>query len=309
VKRGDKVPDNAIVAGQSSRDGVLYVGRVESEVGKYNTVDGCEGSNVHNLWIEKSKWMDGAYAKGEILTLAEGWTAEWVAFSAGDELPDSAFVGGHSLEDGMLFVGRVKGPGEVGKVRTSTGTTLGTIASFHARDAGDLEHGEILCIRKEQTENPPKLYTTVRQKDWYSHYRHTVFHIIGEAIDHKPSLISIIGIKPPHEAKSTSAEFPALMECIRSAYEQQHSPFFHEGEERYEFAKISETRIPIKFLEEELEFRSKGGKIAIVVSCGSDDMKEAQDIITRHNTKDGLSRVRKAWATSNDVYSSLQTPE
>jgi hypothetical protein len=102
VNFGDKIPTGALLAGKTSSDGVLYVGRnAYGEIGKYNVANGT----VYNLWCHGT----GKTTSGnEILVIPPLATHKWVAYRKGNPLPPNALYAGQSGADGALFIGRAK---------------------------------------------------------------------------------------------------------------------------------------------------------------------------------------------------------
>lgn len=149
VEKGDSLPQGAILAGSTMSDGVLYIGRAGSEVGKYNVDNGTSQGRVHNLWLRNGY---SAYEEGEILCCSPGKEAKWVRCSKGDPLPTGAFEAGHASADGVLYVGRISANGEVGKLNVSTGKRGGNCHNLWTREGGCRTSYDVLCFVPKEIE-------------------------------------------------------------------------------------------------------------------------------------------------------------
>jgi len=153
VKRGGSLPLGAIVAGATQADGVLYIGRSGSEVGKYNVEGGTDAKSekMWNLWLLHS----GPHMSGEILCCPIDAEVNWVRRNKGDALPEGAFLAGHTDADGVLYVGRVAHDDEVGKLNVHSGVPGGKCHNLwcqtrRVRGAGAETSYDVLCFRPKE---------------------------------------------------------------------------------------------------------------------------------------------------------------
>jgi hypothetical protein len=100
--KGDQLPKGAVMAGETSSDGVNFVCRVNGEAGKVN----LEGESINHFWCH------GGVVKsesGDILCISEGYAAHWQDASKGDSLPSGAVCAGSTASDGDNYVCRTNG--------------------------------------------------------------------------------------------------------------------------------------------------------------------------------------------------------
>lgn len=144
VRRGERLPVGAILAGATAADGMLYIGKTGSEVGKYNVESGTDhkAEKVYNLWLPRS----GPYASGEILCCPIDQQVKWERKRKGEPLPAGAFLAGHTSADGALYVGRIAHNGEVGKLNVDSGLPGGKCHNLWTRDSGRQESYDVLCL-------------------------------------------------------------------------------------------------------------------------------------------------------------------
>eukprot|EP00929_Paragymnodinium_shiwhaense_P061580 TRINITY_DN30764_c0_g1_i1.p1 TRINITY_DN30764_c0_g1~~TRINITY_DN30764_c0_g1_i1.p1 ORF type:complete len:1396 (-),score=366.78 TRINITY_DN30764_c0_g1_i1:262-4377(-) len=143
-ERGDKLPVHAVRAGETDKDGPVYVARnLKGEPGKLN-LDGI-GENLCNLWCHHG----GESHSGQIFCLKNDTHVEWKPCKSGERIPDAAVCAGHTTTDGRVYVARVK-TGACGKANVSGGRVHnfwvheGGIQVFGA--TGKYNEGEVLCI-------------------------------------------------------------------------------------------------------------------------------------------------------------------
>merc|ERR1711924_449970 len=104
ICRGGEIPSGAVMSGNTSTDGDVYVGRnSKGEAGKVNIEDG----KMFNIWCHKQ----GQSEKCELLVLRNGSHMEWRPWKRGDELPKGAVFAGKTSTDGEhgVYVGRARG--------------------------------------------------------------------------------------------------------------------------------------------------------------------------------------------------------
>lgn len=119
IERGDDIPEGAVLGGNTSTDGEVFVGRntKHGEPGKLNLKNG----KMWNLWCHAAK--DSPH--GEILIVHPGVEVLWIPVCKGDPLPRDAVYAGRTKTDGPLFVCRTAGitdgseGGSVGKLNLS----------------------------------------------------------------------------------------------------------------------------------------------------------------------------------------------
>ncbi|CAK8990782.1 unnamed protein product [Durusdinium trenchii] len=151
----------------------------------------------------------------------------------------------------------------------------------------------------------------VRKMHWYGHYRHTVFNMVQSCFeDDGASGVVLIGIQPTLENVMTCAEWPCIMQDLQAAFEEKKAPFYQKGQRKLDFTKINFKRISIQDLGEELEVSTRRSKQAIIASCAEDHFEAAVAAMRAHNTStpDGCGKVRRAWATAEDVYGGRNHP-
>ena len=146
VKKGDAIPAHAILAGETSTDGQIFIGRADTgEIGKYNTSSGTRDGKVHNLWVHNG----GCKSSGEILC-AQNHEVSWSSYNKGWAFPKNAFVAGHYHSDGTLWVGRLSAHGEVGKINSSSSTSSGKMHHLWCHHTGKSTSGQILVLTPKQ---------------------------------------------------------------------------------------------------------------------------------------------------------------
>jgi len=123
--------------------------------------------------------------------------------------------------------------------------------------------------------------------------------------------IILIAIKADSSAEATNEEYPALLQDLRDAFNEKKAPFYLKGATTplIDFKQINEKRISLEELAEDLEYDSKNGKVAILISCSENHAAEAREIVKAHNAKQGFTKVKVAWATAGDVYRSNRDPD
>ena len=142
VKKGDAIPYQAVKAGYTDTDGVLYIGKAENgEIGKYNT----SNKTLKNLWASNSGKHDHGY-----IFVCDPDRVIWREYRYGGELPADAFLAGSYPMDGDLYIGRCGGDrgGEVGKINLKPdGVTMQNmwVHSTYFK----YTTGEILCVREQ----------------------------------------------------------------------------------------------------------------------------------------------------------------
>lgn len=133
IKRGDDIPDLAILAGSTPTDGEVYVGRNKHGVGKLNHSDG----KMWNIWVSGG----GSSQEGEILVVFTG-SVHWVNVRKGDSLPSDAVLAGQTFTDGDVYPCRSK-EGAVGKLNTDRGKVCSMWYHSHWTPKSE---AEILCV-------------------------------------------------------------------------------------------------------------------------------------------------------------------
>lgn len=140
IKRPDRIPETAVLAGSTKSDGDVYVGRNEHGVGKLNHDKGT----MWNIWV----YGASATQEGEIL-LVTGHT-KWVKVKRYDEVPPNAVVTGHTASEGSMYACRSR-DGEVGKLTLDKGKVYSMY--YHGHWTAKTE-GEILCVDTPQIAGP-----------------------------------------------------------------------------------------------------------------------------------------------------------
>ncbi|CAK9051207.1 unnamed protein product [Durusdinium trenchii] len=151
----------------------------------------------------------------------------------------------------------------------------------------------------------------VRAMHWYSHYRHSVFTMIQSCFeDDGASGVVMIGIQPGLERVMTCLEWPCIQQDLKSAFDEKKAPFYDKGKQLLDFRKINFKRICLEDLSDELDVSTKKNKFAIIASCSDDNFEAVKELMQAHNrsTPEGHGKVRKAWATAEDVYGGRSHP-
>jgi len=130
VKRGDPIPQGALVSGKTQQDGQLYVGRCNGEAGKINIDDG----KMWNFWGN----VNGPQKDAEILCCPSKFA--WQPIKRGDPMPPNAVRAGETPTDGVNYVGRHNG--EAGKVNTQGGCFW----HFWGQQCPKMQTAEILVV-------------------------------------------------------------------------------------------------------------------------------------------------------------------
>ncbi|CAK9089334.1 unnamed protein product [Durusdinium trenchii] len=175
-------------------------------------------------------------------------------------------------------------------------TWLGKTALDCAREKGHT--GIVDLFAKAKAVN-------VRATHWYPFYRHTVFQMIQSCItDDYAEGVVLIGIQPTIDRAMTCAEWPSIQEDVREAFTEQKYPFYQGGVKKLEFEKITFKRVELQDLGAEIHVSTMRNKFAIIASCCDTDFDAAATAMQVHNkaTPEGHGKVRRAWATAEDMY-------
>jgi hypothetical protein len=69
VQKGDPLPEGAVLAGKTGKDGEVYVGRFNQQCGKVN----LDGDRIHNFWVHSAGFFSVSHSEeGEILVILPG---------------------------------------------------------------------------------------------------------------------------------------------------------------------------------------------------------------------------------------------
>ncbi|CAE7691819.1 unnamed protein product [Symbiodinium sp. CCMP2592] len=139
ISRGDALPENALAVGTYGVDGMVYVGRLNGEVGKINLKDG-------KMWNFRAHHQSHSY-NAEILTCSEVY--KWIALNKGDPIPAHAVAGGQTPTDGLVFVGHSSL--EPGKINVSDGK----MNHFWSHNQGKCYSALILVVEPPVAEAAP----------------------------------------------------------------------------------------------------------------------------------------------------------
>ncbi len=142
--RNNPLPDNAVYAGNTGRDGLIYVARFDNVPGKVNLSD---GKNIYNFWVQGK----GSRTSGEVL-ITNG-ECKWIDIKRGDPIPEYAIYSGLDQCKDEVWVGRsicgecgkinVKDNGSVNKENGSSNSTMWNLWSHFK---GQSAIGSILTI-------------------------------------------------------------------------------------------------------------------------------------------------------------------
>lgn len=139
INHGEPIPRDAVVAGSTKSDGIVWVGRFNGEAGKINSSDGTKDGKMHNFWGNSS----GQQKAVSILRCPEV-NCEWLRMERGQPIPPGAVQAGQTDKDGMVYVGRFDG--EAGKINIQNGTMY----NFWGHKAGRQTVAEILTTTNNQ---------------------------------------------------------------------------------------------------------------------------------------------------------------
>eukprot|EP00929_Paragymnodinium_shiwhaense_P035175 TRINITY_DN19028_c2_g2_i1.p1 TRINITY_DN19028_c2_g2~~TRINITY_DN19028_c2_g2_i1.p1 ORF type:complete len:543 (-),score=76.69 TRINITY_DN19028_c2_g2_i1:502-2130(-) len=136
LSRGDPLPTDVVVAGETKSDGVTLVGRFAGEAGKVNLPDGktVHGGSMYNYWGPSQSSRTSC----EVLRCSSD--AIWLSIQRGQPIPEGAVQAGITSSDGINYVGRFNG--EAGKINTRDGTMF----NFWGHYWKDRRIAEILVV-------------------------------------------------------------------------------------------------------------------------------------------------------------------
>jgi hypothetical protein len=106
MKRGDKLPDNAVYSGQTGTDGTVYVAKIDNSPGKVN----LQNDKIYNFWSQNYN----SRSKGEVL-VSYGINY-WKELKYGNRIPDGAVLGGRDYNSDKVWVGKDTATDEPGKI-------------------------------------------------------------------------------------------------------------------------------------------------------------------------------------------------
>lgn len=160
IASGQPIPENAVLAGDTSTDGKNWIGRVGGQVGKINADSTQKKMNRFRHHDDGSLWGSD---RAEILccTLSATNTLSWVAIKRGEPIPPYAVKAGETKNDGETYVGRsVQWSGrnpfsngtvqhEAGKINVDAGKMHNLWCHSYYWSA--FQEGEILVIKPSET--------------------------------------------------------------------------------------------------------------------------------------------------------------
>mmetsp|Transcript_84819 Transcript_84819/g.134018 ORF Transcript_84819/g.134018 Transcript_84819/m.134018 type:complete len:281 (+) Transcript_84819:55-897(+) len=138
IRRGDAIPEGAVVGGHTATDGVVFVALSEDgDCGKLN-LDKCGFAN--DIWCPSNS---SPLQEGWILVKTGSAVAAWRTISKGDRLPESAVFAGRRFGDdeGPMFIARIGN--ESGKLLLDEQGLVREIQSHHK---GSKSSGEVLLF-------------------------------------------------------------------------------------------------------------------------------------------------------------------
>jgi hypothetical protein len=140
ICRGEPLPLGCVCAGNTSKDGDVFVGRDvdHQESGKIN----LDNELMYNLWTH----MHGQFDKAEILVIPSTATAEWVPISKGDPLPVGVVLAGKNKTDGDVYVAR-KITGQCGKLNVDKDGRARNIWCHGGNTLFASKEGDVLVVR------------------------------------------------------------------------------------------------------------------------------------------------------------------
>mmetsp|Transcript_135345 Transcript_135345/g.432091 ORF Transcript_135345/g.432091 Transcript_135345/m.432091 type:complete len:338 (+) Transcript_135345:94-1107(+) len=149
----------------------------------------------------------------------------------------------------------------------------------------------------------------VRSIGWYSHYRHSVFNVVETSFLEGATRVVLFGIKPKFNNACTNAEYPALLEDLKAAYQKKVVPFFRvRGDTKQkviDLEKIEDRRVTLDRLEMALraELADESGCYVVIISCTDEAQEQVMQVIKKINQDARFKgRVKKAWATASDMF-------
>ena len=106
MKRGDQIPKNAVYAGQTDADSIVYIGKMDNSPGKVNLKNGT----IYNFWSQNYNSRE----EGELL-INHG-ISKWVELKYGEDIPENAVFGGRDFNRDKVWVGKDVTTDEPGKI-------------------------------------------------------------------------------------------------------------------------------------------------------------------------------------------------
>eukprot|EP00929_Paragymnodinium_shiwhaense_P069319 TRINITY_DN34970_c0_g1_i1.p1 TRINITY_DN34970_c0_g1~~TRINITY_DN34970_c0_g1_i1.p1 ORF type:complete len:491 (-),score=62.29 TRINITY_DN34970_c0_g1_i1:271-1683(-) len=143
LSRGEPLPEDVVVAGETKSDGVTIVGRFAGEAGKINTPDGktVQGGSMHNFWAPSRIQSTTC----EVLRCSVD--VEWVPLERGQPIPEGAVYAGMTRSDGVNYVARYDG--EAGKINV----VEGAMHNYWGHYWKSQKKAEILVVRGKEGES------------------------------------------------------------------------------------------------------------------------------------------------------------
>ena len=106
MRRGETLPPNAVYAGMTRDDGVVYIGKIDNSPGKVNLKDG----KIFNFWSENYS------SRSESEVLITNGDKEWVELRHGDNIPEGAICTGRDYNNDKVWVAKDATTDEPGKL-------------------------------------------------------------------------------------------------------------------------------------------------------------------------------------------------
>ena len=192
MKRGDTVPDNAVYCGQPSKDGKVYVAKIDNSPGKVNLDNG----KIYNFWSQKYN----SRTEGEVL-VSYGVNS-WKELKYGNTIPVGAVYGGRDYKSDKVYVGKDTTTDEPGKItcldENATNPSMCRLWCHTYWSTADVKIANILVIKAKPKPKPPqpivKAKPIIKPKDNSDWGKTLQYKKISECIKTKSVDISISNI-------------------------------------------------------------------------------------------------------------------
>lgn len=115
IRRGTRIPENAVIGGHTTADGKTWVGRYHGEAGKITGVASDPAPLMYNFWGHHK----GQHETAEILCANRKYS--WCHIQHGDMIACNSVEVGSTRTDGVNYVGKAVDDGTVGKINTALG--------------------------------------------------------------------------------------------------------------------------------------------------------------------------------------------
>jgi len=140
IRRGERIPDDAVIAGTTDADGSVWVGRFNGEAGKINATEDSAGESImFNFWGHNCR----AKKEADILVCKEN-RRRWIDMKRGDRIPLHVVEAGQTSTDGVNFVAKFSG--HAGKINVDKENNMW---NFWSHGPGCKQAAQIFAVDKE----------------------------------------------------------------------------------------------------------------------------------------------------------------